>query len=190
MELENLAPIYRYDPTRNLFSLLGNTIGNYNESNLLRAISKGMNSDDLLLVDARLHTLDWDGKRPLEKDEKETILRGYTHDTNNQFAFGPVERATAANPNEVTFGYRVDTRTTNVEQAANIVTYCEGLKTRLKSSGKAVKRNRLDLAVTTVYSYDALKRWFPRRGFKVLWSDKQGNTGLFLLEKQRTLIPG
>ena len=183
-QLEKLAPIYKYDPTRNLFSLLGNTLGNYDETMLLNAIHSGMNSEDCLLLDARLHSLESHGESLLSDQDKETVLRGYKHDKNSKFAFGPVEMATATNANEVEYRYDVNTMLTSVPQALNIITSCIGLDTRLKSTGQPVRRDRLDLAATTAYSYEALKKWLPTRGFRIIWSEHTDKIAFFLLRKK------
>ncbi|HVG19472.1 MAG TPA: L-histidine N(alpha)-methyltransferase, partial [Blastocatellia bacterium] len=182
--LSRLAPIYTFDQSVNLFTLTGNTLGNYNEVDLLKVIREGMETDDLLFLDARLHTLDdWDGNRELTDDEKQVIMSRYNNSVNNQFAFGPVERATNTPGKDIQFGYEVNTVITTVPKALNLITYCTGVDMIVRSNRQVLKGKRLNLAATTLYSYNALEKWLRTKGFNLLWHKSDRNIGLFLLRK-------
>lgn len=182
--LERLKSIYAYDPSINLFSLFGYTFGNYNESALLSAISNGMDSGDFLLLDARLHNLeDWDGQSPLSEDDKMSILQIYSHKVNERFAFGPVEVSTNSNFENVHFSYEISSRLTSVPKAINVITSCSDLNTKMRTTGEKVKKDKMDLASTTLYGFDELQAWFKLREFKILYAKKNKDSGLFLLRK-------
>jgi hypothetical protein len=183
-QLERLKAIYTFDQSINLFSLLGFTLGNYNEAHLLRQIRRGMNVGDYLLVDARLHGLDEPKDLgQLSKDEQQIITHGYSHKLNNHFAFGPVEMATGSRADSMTFGYDVNNRITVVPGGINVVTYCTELDTWMRTTGEQIRKERLDLAATTLYSYDSLREWLLTRGFHEVWSNKKNKVVLFLLRK-------
>jgi predicted nucleotide-binding protein with TIR-like domain/histidine-specific SAM-dependent methyltransferase len=184
-QLERLKAIYTYDPSVNLFSMLGFTIGNYNEGNLLDALHRAMGSGDFLLMDARCHGQEsWDGHTPLSAEEMSSLTRSYRHPINDRFAFGPVESATGLRSDQAVFDYEVGTkRLTVVPRALNIVTYCTNLEAEMRSNGKQVRAERLDLASTTLYSFNDLRDWLATRGFQVTWSKNVRDIGLFLLRK-------
>ena len=182
-ELKRLAPIYQWDPTANLFALLGNTMGNYNESTLLQGIRAGMNNGDYLLLDARLHGLADIGDS-LTSQQEHAISMDYRHPQNNLFAFGPVEMATIASSADVDYGYEVNRRLTDVPGAFNIITFCRNLKTRLRGQTKLVSRNRLDLAATTQYSFEDLENWLVARGFRPSLEQQEQDWGQWIVSSQ------
>lgn len=184
-ELRRLAPIYTYDESINLFTLNGSTFGNYNEVELLQAIREGMEFNDLLFFDVRLHRLnDWDGKSQLADDQKQEVIVGYDNELNNRFAFGPVEYATNLSFSDLKFGYGVHRQVTSVPKAINVVTFCKDISLRLRRDNKMLQLKRLDLAVTTLYSYENLVDWLPAKGFKLVWSKADTNLAMFLLRKE------
>jgi SAM-dependent methyltransferase len=183
-QLERLKAIYTFDESVNLFSILGFTLGNYNESRLLDVIRRAMGSGDFLLMDARIHGLDaWDGRRPFSEEEKAELTRSYRHPLNDRFAFGPVEIATGLRADQAVFDHEVGFKLTVVPRAMNIVTYCKDLSAHMRSSGQHVRIERLDLASTTLYSFNDLRDWLVTRGFQVTWSKNVRDIGLFLLRK-------
>jgi hypothetical protein len=180
-DLSRLSPIYNFDNTVNLFVLTGYTIGNYNEAQLVGAIRQGMQKKDLLLIDARLHDMDeWDGVRALTEREKEKIAKIHTYALNDKFAMGPIEVSTAL-AQDVKVRYEVSRRITVVPKAINIIFHCNNFEARLRGTSQVIRKDRLDLASTSMYSFEALSLWFSNRGFEVLWSKKIGIAGLFLL---------
>ncbi|MHC4346743.1 MAG: L-histidine N(alpha)-methyltransferase [Planctomycetota bacterium] len=52
--LHELMPIYQYRTGKNIFALLGNTLGNYNEEILISNMLRGMESGDYLLLEVQL----------------------------------------------------------------------------------------------------------------------------------------
>ncbi len=170
--------------THRLFSLTGFTLGNYPEPALLRRIAALMAGEDFLLVDARLHTLElWDGRRRLSREERDSVLASYAHEGCNRFVFGPVETVTTSTATDVEFGYDLCRRITRVPRALNAVIYCRDLRTRMRVTGRPVHRRRLNLAATTLYSFDELGEWFPSQGLELVWSVKTGTVCLFLLRR-------
>ena len=81
-------------PTRNLFSLLGNTIGNYDESLLIKIYSRRHECRRFTTYDARILTSDIKISPTISEEEKLSVLNAYRHPANDQFAFGPVEMVT------------------------------------------------------------------------------------------------
>ena len=183
-ELKRYRPIYGFDPSVNLFALVGYSLGNYNEAELLSKLGEGMNPGDYLLADARLHGIE--GFRPQKKlgrDDKDKVLVNYRHSSNTRFAFGPVETATLIDARQVAISLDVTTSVTAVPHAVNIVTYCTNLATRFRHDYSALRRDRLNLALTTQYSYEALVEWLENRDLDLIWKTRVGRTGLFLLRK-------
>jgi len=165
-----------------LFALTGFTLGNYNEAELLGKIHRLMTPRDFLLVDAHLHDLKtWNGQLPVSSQELLPLLNNYTQDTTNRFVFGPVEAATTATAADVTFGYGINREMTSVPRALNATIFCRDLRTRMRFSGEAVNRERLNLASTTFYDCTNLKKWFPTAGFQCVWETQEGCVALFLL---------
>lgn len=175
-------PIYCFDPAVNFVSLIGYSLGNHDESQLLGKIREGMEVGDLLLVDARLHQDEVTAQRP-SKEQKTEITRSYSHGLNNRFAFGPLEATTTAEFSATTFEYDVNSRYTAVPHALNIVTYIENLHARFRRSGKKLSKKRLDLATTTIYDEKHLTAWFPEKGFDVVWNRTQKRTAVYLLRR-------
>jgi hypothetical protein len=123
--------------------------------------------------------------RPLTDDEENTLTRNYQHNLTNRFAFGPLEAVTIANFEEMKFGYDVSTKRANVPGSYNVVIYCSDLKTHLRSNNEPVKRDRLDLAVTTLYDADGLQAWLERRGMSIVWQKRDGEILIILLRKNK-----
>jgi hypothetical protein len=187
-QLTRLASIYTFDKSVNLFTLNGFTLGNYNEGDLLRSIRRGMGPEDLLFLDTRLHKLEeYDGSRELTDVEKQMIMSRYNNELNNRFAFGPVEVATNISHKSVSFNYEINHITTTVPKALNLVTYCSNLDVLIGNAGRDTEekfhKRRLDLASTTLYSYNSLIDWLPTRGFHLLWHKDHEDIGLFLLKR-------
>jgi SAM-dependent methyltransferase len=183
-ELRRLAPIYTFDESLNFFALNGNTFGNHNEADLLKAIREGMEVNDLLFLDVRLHKLDdWDGSRQLSEEEKQIVMSVYSNPLNTRFAFGPLETATNLSYENVKFAYDINQMITSVPKSMNLIIYCNDLNAKILSSNQPVRWDRLNLAATTLYSYDALVQWLPTRGFRLVWHKADKNIGLFLLKK-------
>jgi hypothetical protein len=77
--LKSFAPVYQYRPETNIFTLLGNTLGNMDqESNFLYKLKEAMFSGDILVVEVRLAS-----------DEPANI--GGSMDTNKKFDFTPLD---------------------------------------------------------------------------------------------------
>ena len=79
------------------------------------------------------------------------------------------------------FGHDVNRRVTSVPRALNIIIYCTALRGKMRLTGEAVQRDRLELALTTLYSYQDLLNWFPSVGWRPVWHRNEAGVGLFLL---------
>jgi Predicted nucleotide-binding protein containing TIR-like domain/Histidine-specific methyltransferase, SAM-dependent len=178
--LGDCRPIFGYHNIPNFFSLIGYSFGNYNEAQLLGTLRAGMEPNDLLLVDARLHG--GISEKPTNNERLE-IAANYKHRPNNRFAFGHVERATYAEFRSTSFLYDVNMSVTSVPGAINVVTYCVDINTRFRRTNKKLSRKRFDLAVTTLYDGEKLKSWLYTKGFELLWSHRDKSTIFCLLRK-------
>ncbi len=181
--LSTYKPIFAFDPAVNFVSLIGYSLGNYNEAELLGKLREGMEMGDLLLLDARLHQLGQIAGKRLSKSDSAEILINYNHPKNNRFAFGPLETATLAALSSTDIGYEVNSRLTAVPNALNIFTYCKNLVTKFRRDDKKLSRSRLDLAVTTLYDAASLTDWLQSRGFEMLWQKVDRKTVIYLLRK-------
>lgn len=179
-QLIKYQPIYGFDSSINLFSLLGYTFGNFNEGQLIGKLREGMQKGDFLLIDARLHNFG-DVGRKISSEEKEKIKSFYQQ--SNRFSFGPVESATLANFRDAKFDYDVSTYYTVVDNAINLTTYCVNLNTKFRYDFRTLKREKLNLSVTTMYSFEDLAEWFLWKGFNLLVKKKVKDTGFYLLMK-------
>jgi hypothetical protein len=161
---------------RRLFSLTGFTLGNYPEAGLLSSIKALMNPEDYLLLDAR--TLQHGRLGPVAPED---AMRNYMAPSVRRFVFGPLEVATRTSVEEVDIVLETHRSITCVPGAVNIVFLCRGLDTTQRFTGQRVKVDRLDLAATTLYEFDALKSWLAASGFELVGSAQQTGIALFLL---------
>jgi hypothetical protein len=182
-DVEGLREVIADSDAARLFLLTGLTLGNYAEDRLLRQVSEGlMSPGDYLLVDGRSHGLD--PGRPASSftfEERGDLTRSYDLETVRRFVLGPLEVATEAGGHEIEIGYDIDRGLTTVPGAWNIVIHARDLETTMRLTGTPVRRDRLDLAVTTLYHTSSLGSWFPSQGFEVVWEDSRDGTSFFLL---------
>lgn len=173
--------------TVRLFALTGFTFGNYAEQALLAEISALMERGDYLFLDARLHRFG-----PLPDDmpafnrERQGFVDSYDLESVRRFVFGPVEVATTAVASDVRFGFALGRSVTTVPNALNLVISCSGLDATLRLTGERVRRDRLDLAVTTSYHLPDLADWLGRSGLGTVWGGSAGDTAFFLLRRERS----
>lgn len=97
--------------------------------------------------------------------------------------FGPAEVATFATATDVEIDYEITGAVTSVPSALNVAIYCTGLNTTMRFTGQPVERDRLDLAVTTMYNYPDLVSWFGTVGFSMVWHYDASGIALLLLRK-------
>lgn len=183
-ELEAAMPDSSPGRSLRLFTLTGLTMGNYRESQLLTQVGKLMHDGDYLFVDARLHTLGatTDGYSMSPSKRKE-ILQSYDLQSVRRFVFGPAEVATFATSADVEIEYEITGAITAVPNALNVVIYCTGLETTMRFTGEPVERDRLDLAMTTMYNYADLASWFGTVRFSTVWQSDASGIAMFLLRK-------
>jgi hypothetical protein len=182
VKVRNVCPTQDSERHIRLFALTGFTLGNFIEEELLRQVSKLMSKQDYLLLDAHLHDLaGWNGKRKLTSAERSTLLCHYRPDSVKRFVFGPVETVTHARASDVPVEYQAIAKKTAVPRAVEIVIYCTSLDTTMRLTERRIRRQRLDLACTTLYGFPDLRAWFDSRGFKTVWCRNAGPVGFFLL---------
>lgn len=168
-----------------VFALTGFTLGNYGEAELLRDIGRLMRSDDYLFLDARLHGFgelptDMSGIRAMNS----AAFKSYDLESVRRFVFGPAEVATMADADHVRIEFDTTRSLTTVPDALNLLIYCTGLDTTLRLTGERVRRERLDLAVTTLYHLPSLSKWLASSGdFEPVWHLDAGGVAFFLLRR-------
>jgi len=72
---------------------------------------------------------------------------------------------------------------TAIPNALSLVIYCEELDTTLRLTGQPVRRDRLDLAVTTSYHLPDLAAWLEDVGLTTVWKGSAGDVAFFLLRR-------
>jgi hypothetical protein len=181
---ERVAGIPASDSSPRLFTLTGFTLGNYREADLLRSIVGLMRPGDHLLLDARLHAF-----TPLPRNlaalaELGGLCESYDLPSVRRFVFGPAEVATLATADDVRIAIAVDRSVTVVPEAINLVIHCTGLDTSMRLTGAPVRRERLDLAVTTRYHLPGLTDWLGTVGFDLAWGEDADDVAFLLLRRQ------
>jgi hypothetical protein len=178
------VPLRGDDGAVRLFALTGFTFGNYTERALLADISALMEGGDFLFLDARLHPF---GTLPDDmvafNRERQGLLASYDLESVRRFVFGPVEVATTAVASDVRFGFEHTRSVTTVPNALSLVISCMGLDATLRLTGARVRRERLDLAVTTSYHLVDLAEWLGRSGFSMVWRGATDGMAFFLLRR-------
>jgi len=175
---------YSRPPGARLFSLTGFTVGNYSEARLLKRLGSLMDRGDYLLLDARIHAfgrLAENGGRSLPNRGR--IAGSYDLDSVRRFVFGPVEVATMATAEDVVIDIEVSRSLTTVPNALNLVIFCSGLDSTMRLTGRPIRRDRLDLAVTTLYHPPDLLGWFPSVGLSPVWHQEFPHVAFHLLKK-------
>lgn len=167
-----------------LFALTGFTLGNYPEPALLGDIAALMRAGDHLFLDARLHPF-----APLPDDmgafnrERRDLLASYDLESVRRFVFGPVEVSTTAVASDVRIGFEHSRSFTAVPNALNLVIYCTGLDATMRLTGERVRRDRLDLAVTTSYHHPDLGAWLAGSGLTTVWQGTADGVAFYLLRR-------
>lgn len=165
-----------------VFALTGFTLGNYAEGDLLADIGRLMDRGDYLFLDARLH----DSVAPVSRPAAPGPLQGdgaYASGSVRRFVLGPVEVATTVDTESLPVGLEVGRSRTDVPGALNLTLFCTGLDATLRLTGERVRRERLDLAVTTSYPLADLTAWLGGTGLATVWSERSGDVAFFLLRR-------
>jgi Histidine-specific methyltransferase, SAM-dependent len=200
--LSKLSPILMARDVRNLFTLLGFTIGNGSEMKALDSLSRGTRSGDYVLIDARLHEHGKLGPGfSLSEEQEKALLAPYDTDTLRAFAFSPVEEASD-------YAVRLSDRSVEVNLVPHwgehrfkstvpsaINVYVEGsgiyeneeFRTSMKIMPARKRSNDaevLQLATLTFYDLDSLVEWIEGSGgFNVIWHRDLDGSALLLLER-------
>lgn len=93
--MSKLNPILASPEVRNLYTLLGFTLGNSSELALMQSLSAGTRPGDYVLFDVRLHRYGVVDQRTFDvSDEgREALVAPYDTEALAAFAFSPVEEA-------------------------------------------------------------------------------------------------
>jgi len=167
-----------------LLVLTGFTLGNYAEGELLQGIRALMEPGDHLLLDARLHAFG-----PLPRDlaglrrSNGRIFGSYDLPSVRRFVFGPLEVATTATVDDVTVDFDLTRSVTEVPNALNLLIHCRDLDTVVRLTGERITRDRLDLAVTTLYHLPDLLTWLAGTGLEPIWHRVDDDGAFFLVRR-------
>jgi hypothetical protein len=123
--------------------------------------------------------------RIIGKREKSALQGHYQPESVKRFVFGPVEATTYAKWKNVRIEYEIAPKRTTVPGAVRIVIFCKSLDTTMRLTGKRIRKQRLDLASTTLYGYSELASWLESKGFRLVWRAKDAAVGLFLLRRRQ-----
>ncbi len=203
--LSKLSPILMARDIRTLFTLLGFTIGNGSEMDVLKSLSNGTRTGDYVLVDVRLHSQgELSSDFSLTQHDREQLIAPYDTEILRAFAFSPVEEASDYAVRLDDPAIKVDLiprwghgYTTAVPSAINVYVECSGLyeNERFRESmeiSAPPRRSRhaknqaevLRLATLTFYHLDSLVQWIESAGeFRVVWQKAFHGSGLILLER-------
>lgn len=169
-------------PTPRLLVLTGFTLGNYPEMGLLSSVRALMEPGDHLLLDARLHAF---GELPRDlsgfRASNGQIFGSYDLPSVRRFVFGPLEVATTAVVDDVTVDFDMTRSVTEVPNALNLLIHCRDLDTVVRLTGERIVRDRLDLAVTTLYDLPDLLTWLNQAGLSVTWHHADGDVAFILV---------
>lgn len=200
--LSKLSPILMVRDVRNIFTLLGFTIGNGSEMKALDSLSSGTRPGDYVLLDARLHKHGKLGADfSLTAEQKEELLAPYDTDTLRAFAFSPVEEASdyavrLADPSvEVSLvpHWGEHRFKSTVPSAINVYVEGSGIyeNEEFRSSMNIVQSMQrsddaevLQLATLTFYDLPSLIGWIEASGgFRVIWHRDLDGSALMVLER-------
>jgi Histidine-specific methyltransferase, SAM-dependent len=197
--LKNLAPVINTDGVTNLFTLLGFTIGNGAEQQLLKSVSEGTRSGDYVLLDVRLHP---HGVLPkdfcLTDDQSELLVSPYDSEALKQFGFAPVEEAAdyVVRAGDESIDIKLNPEWHHkfgspVPNSINVYVECHGLyrhepfRKRLKI-GKGSEDDPITLITLTFYDLQSLVDYIEGSGdFRVPWAKQLNGSGVLLLERTR-----
>jgi hypothetical protein len=198
--LSKLAPILMVRDIRNLFTLLGFTIGNGSEMRVLSSLGNGTRPGDYVLCDARLHSHGVLGSDfELSDSDTRDLVAPYDTEALAAFAFGPVEEASdyvvrLSDPSvkvELTprWGHEF---TSSVPSAINVYVEGSGIyenehfreKMGMRRWSRRNGSDVLRLATLTFYDFGSLTDWIEASGtFELIWKRELEGAGLMLLRR-------
>ncbi len=167
--LENVASLLKQgEYRRNIFLLLGNTLGNFEINEMLYQIRTAMNEGDLLIIGNGL-----DNRHP------EEIVDSYNSETFNKFSIGAIKQL-GLEEKDVTFGVRF--RNSRIESYYTLVR-----EKSLSFLGRTVNFSKGDQIIVIIsYKYDKdnfisfLKMYF---GLVNTFFSKDGSYSLAFCQK-------
>jgi len=135
-------------------------------------------------LDARSHAF---GPLPADlsgfRAENGNAFGSYDLPSVRRFVFNPLEVSTTAVVEDVTVDFDVTRSVTTVPNALNLLIHCRGLDTTVRLTGERVERDRLDLAVTTLYHLPDLLSWLSGSGLPVVWHRSTGDVAFILARR-------
>jgi hypothetical protein len=164
LTLERYRPIIHQGYNPKLYALLGNLIGNLDETDVLTRISKVMDDSDLLLLDADLIA----GRKDDELDF------GYKIDDVKELMIRPIIEHLASHDQELADSFRNATISTEIRRRGSKVPNSKRVQVCLHDS----KGNKYEHAFSTKYDLPSLKDYLKSAmGFRILkssvWRDSK-----------------
>lgn len=167
--LERLKFVYNYRHSKHVFSLLGNTLGNYEESELLNNLSLAMNDEDLLII---------------EVNNIEGLLTAnhpkYIDDNYSSFILEPL-RSLGICPQKSNLKF---------EELGNLTSSIDGSRRIFANyyfdnkERKSVGLQKLNITYSTHYDINELTSFISNHGFKCIHCISDHDNIMILFEKQ------
>lgn len=154
--LEKLKYIYQYTGDTNIFMLFGNTLGNYNESELLDIIRMAVFSNDLLII---------------EVEKINPSFDKYQNSYYQNFILEPL-KTLGLNPNKDNLKFEEETSNLSSVKGA----YRINANYYLTASDKKIfGTDVINITYSTGYNKDDLKDFFSEIGFDIVYETEDKN---------------
>lgn len=164
--VRDFKPVFDYRKETNVFSLLGNTLGNMsNETEFLALIRSTMNADDFFLLEVRLH------------GDGDFSIPGGSEENRKRFNFSPLEfLGVAYSPTKLRYGFQ-GAPFSSVDGARSLI----GSYGPYQFKGK---NYTTQLCCINFYDMDRLGKVLDAVGFNTIWRDKSDDNtvGMYLLK--------
>lgn len=155
--LERLKFVYQYTNHLNIFLLLGNTLGNYQESDLLNTIRNSMYKDDLLILELN------------KIDQENNSSNKYNNPNYQKFILEPLKSiGITPKSNQLKFE-SFDNNASSIENAIRI-----NANYYLNQDDKKLIGNEYDkitITHSTKYDYQKLIEYLSSMNFEIIYSD-------------------
>ena len=163
-ELRRFEIAYEERRHNNVFSLLGNSLGNSDEAELLDAIANSLFPGDFALLEVNVG------------DANKTLA--LTNDPSNiEHDFTPL-RSIGAEFDPTTIKYELDSTLSTLPNTKSVVAVC----TTANCNGKTF--TDVKLSIVHHYDFESLKRQLPKKlRADLKYSAKQDDVALFLLQR-------
>jgi uncharacterized SAM-dependent methyltransferase len=187
MDLPDIADAMTKDK-RNLFFLLGNTIGNFPEASLLSKINRVMKKDDLLLIDSQLKR-----EGELTKEEENEFKQMYGSSKHRDYIAEILMQANIEIPEYGKIAPRVHYETDeDIFEDWGRVTLAQEFHVKSKRTincgGRDIllTKGRILIIYTNKYTKSVMIRLLEEQQFKLVTEEPfcyKDNYGLFLVTK-------